>query len=79
MAYLLKTQEIYRVDNESAAKQLIEDAKQDGAGDVVKYSCDYHERKSKGEVIDSWYRVTINRQFADEKEPEGFTSVSYEV
>jgi transcription elongation factor GreA-like protein len=79
MAYLLKTQEVYRVENEKEAKQLIEDAKQDGAGDLVKYACDYHERKSKGEVIDSWYRVTLCRNFCDEKEPDGFASVKYEV
>lgn len=79
MAYLLKTQEVYRVDDEAAAKALIEAAKEDGAGNVIKYSCDYHERKAKGEVIDSWYRVTLNRQFSDEKEPEGFATVSYEV
>ena len=78
MAYLLKSQEIYRVEDEAAAKQLIEDAKNDGAGDLVKYSSEYHERKSKGEVIDSWYRVTLNRAFSDEKEPEGYYSVSYE-
>lgn len=77
MAYLLKTQEVYRVDDEAAAKQLIEDAKHDGAGDLVKYSCDYHERKSKGEVIDFWYRVTLTRQFSDEKEPGGQTYITY--
>lgn len=77
MAYLLKTQEIYRVDDEVAAKTLIENAKQDGAGDLVKYACDYHERKQKGEVIDSWYRVTLTRSFTDEKDPIGQTYITY--
>ncbi len=77
MAYLLKAQEVYRVDTEEEAKELIENAKADGAGVLVKYGCDFHERKSKGEVIDSWYRVTLNRQFADEKEPEGYTYITY--
>ena len=77
MAYLLKTQETYRVDSEEEAKQLIENAKVDGAGSIVKYSCDYHERKSKGEIIDSWYRVTLNRSFTDEKEPDGYTYITY--
>lgn len=79
MAYLLKTQEIYRVDDEAAAKQLIEDAKADGFGEIMKYSCVYREKRSKGEVVDSWYLVTLNRQFTQEKEPEGFASVNYEV
>lgn len=79
MAYLLKTQEIYRVDDETSAKQLIEDAKADGCGEIMKYSCVYKEKKAKGEVVDSWYLVTLNRHFSDEKAPEGFASVSYEV
>lgn len=78
MAYLLKTQEVYRVDDESSAKQLIEDAKIDGAGTLSKYNCEYHERKQKGEVIDTWYRVTLQRTFTDEKEPESCYGVSYE-
>lgn len=77
MAYLLKTQEVYRVDDEDAAKLLIENAKTDGAGTLSKYSCDYHEKKSKGEVVDSWYRVTLSRTFTDEKEPEGETYITY--
>ena len=79
MAYLLKTQEVYRVDDEEAAKKLIEDAKVDGAGNLVKYSCVYHEKKSKGDVVDSWYRVTLQRQFCEEKEPDGFASITYTV
>ena len=77
MNYLLKTQEIYRVPNEDAAKQLIEAAKADGKGDLIKYNCEYRERKAKGEIIDTWYRVTLNRLFNDEKEPDGITTISY--
>lgn len=77
MNYLLKTQEIYRVPNEDAAKQLIEAAKADGKGDLIKYNCEYRERKTKGEIIDTWYRVTLNRLFNDEKEPDGITTISY--
>ena len=32
---------------------------------------------SKGEIIDTWYRVTLNRLFNDEKEPDGITTISY--
>ena len=77
MNYLLKTQEVYRVPNEEAAKQLIETAKADGKGDIIKYNCEYRERKAKGEVIDTWYRVTLNRLFNDEKEPDGNAEISY--
>lgn len=78
MQYLIKTQEVYRVDEELEAKELIENAKNDGFGVLSKYSCDFHERKSKGEVIDSWYRVTLTRVFTEEKEPEGTMSINYE-
>lgn len=77
MVYLLKTTEVYRVDNEDEAKKLIEDAKNDGAGSLSKYGREYHEKKSKGEVVDSWYRVTLTRVFTEEKEPDGNTSIVY--
>lgn len=77
MKYLLKTQEIYRVQTENEATTLIEEAKSDGKGEVVKYNCEYREQKAKGEVVDTWYRVTINRLFTNEKEPDGFVSVNY--
>lgn len=75
--YLLRTEEVYRVDSEEEAQELIENAKQDEYT-LAKYNCEYHERKSKGEVIDSWYRVSLKRFFTEEKEPEGSTSVIYE-
>ena len=38
--------------------------------EVSKYSSELKERKIKGEVADSWYRVTIVKTYNDEKEPE---------
>ena len=32
-----------------------------------------------GEIIDSWYRVSITKKWDDEKEPCGATKVSYGV
>lgn len=75
MKYLLNTVETYRVDTEHEANSLIDQAKQDG---VVKYSCNYKEKKQKGDVVDSWYRVTLTKVFTDEKEPERTVTVSYE-
>lgn len=76
--YLIKTEETYRVDTEEEAKALIEDAKVDGAGDLVKYNCEYHDKKVKGEIVDTWYRVTLKRFFNDEKEPVVDVSVNYD-
>jgi hypothetical protein len=75
MKYLIETTEIYRCDTEEEAKQLIEEAKRSST--LKKYNCVAKERKQKGEVVDSWYRLTLTKIWDDEKEPCGSTSVSY--
>ena len=75
MKYLIEVNETYRVDTENEANQLIEKAKESGV--LNKYSCVYKEKKSKGEVVDAWYRVILNKHFTDEKDPEVVTNVSY--
>ena len=77
MKYLLETTENYRVNNEGEAKKLIEEAKEDGHYILKKYTSQYKERKQKGEVVDAWYKVTLVKEFTDEKEPEGTTEVVY--
>lgn len=77
MKYLIETTEVYRVDSEDEAKVVVENAKKTSS--VVKYNCVYKEKKAKGEVVDSWYRVTIVKRWDNEKEPCGSTSVSYGV
>lgn len=67
--YLIKKIETYRVDSESEAKQFIEKQEQSGEYVLTRYSTEYKERKSKGEVIDSWYRVTLTKEVNSEKEP----------
>ena len=47
--YLIETTEIYRVDSEDEAKELVEEAKRTST--VAKYSCVYKEKKAKGEII----------------------------
>lgn len=77
MNYLIETTEIYRVESEDDAKELVEEAKRTST--VAKYSCIYKEKKAKGEVVDSWYRVSITKKWDEEKEPCGVTKVSYGV
>lgn len=77
--YLVKSVETYRVDSESEAKALIEEAKRDNRYSTSKYMSEYKEAKQKGEVVDSWYRVTITKAFTSEKEPDSTVSVSYDV
>lgn len=69
MAYLIKTTEQYRVESEEAAKNFIEEQKKNNNYEIVKYSSEYKDRKIKGEIAESWYRVTIVKQFNDEKDP----------
>lgn len=77
MKYLISTTEIYRADSEAEAVQLIEEAKADNHFILAKYSSQFKERKQKGEVIDSWYQVSLKKVFTDEKEPEFSCKVSY--
>lgn len=78
MKYLLKTTEEYRVSTEDEATQLIEEAKKESGYILQKYGSQYKERKQKGEVIDSYYKVTLVKHFTEEKEPNFQTKVTYE-
>lgn len=77
MKYLISTVETYRVDTESEAKALIEAAKSNGTYALAKYTCIYKERTQKGEVIDSYYKVTLTKKIDDEKEPCSNIAVNY--
>lgn len=66
--FLIRSTEVYRIDSESEANNFIDQQKK--KYEVSKYSSELKERKIKGEVADSWYRVTIVKTYNDEKEPE---------
>lgn len=77
--YLISTTEMYRVDTEAEAAALIEEAKKSNKYTLAKYSSTYKERKQKGEVIDAWYRLSLTKVFADEKEPICSVSIDYDT
>lgn len=77
MKYLTKVTEEYRVSSEEEATNLIEEAKKSSIYNLNKYTSQHKERKQKGEVIDSWWKVTLTKEFTDEKEPEIETQISY--
>ena len=79
MKYLVSTTEVYRVDTENEATQMIALAKEESSFELAKYSCIKKEKKSKGEVIDEWYQLSLVKKFNDEKDPSTDTVVSYEV
>lgn len=77
MKYLLTTTEVYRVESENEAKKMIEEAKEDNHFILKKYTSEYKEKKQKGEVIDTYWKVSLVKTFTNEKEPQLRTIVSY--
>lgn len=79
MKYLIQTVETYRVDSESEAEQLIQEAKKDTKFDLLKSSTEKKDVKAKGEIIDTYYKVQLNKGFNEIKEPETNVRIIYEV
>ena len=79
MKYLCQTQEIYRVDSESEATALIEEAKKDSRFTLLKSATEYQTTKAKGEIIDEYWKVTLTKNFTDLKNPDCSASVNYFV
>ncbi len=77
--YLVSTTETYRVDSENEATRAIEEAKKDNSYTLSKYTNEHKERKSKGEVIDEYWKLTLTKNFNDIKEPNSIITVDYEV
>lgn len=75
--YLIKVTEQYRCDTEAEAKKLIEEAKENHQYTVVKSSDEIKTLKQKGEIVDEWRRVTITKEFNQEKEPESYIMPMY--
>ena len=76
--YLVSVTENYRVDSEPEVEQMLEQAKNDDAFILSKYTSTFKEKKQKGEVIDSWYKVSLTKTFTDEKEPDRQVDIHYD-
>lgn len=66
MKTLLKTTDIFRVTDEEEAVRLIEEYKNNQLSDgysLTKSGYVLKNKKSKGEIVDSWAIVTIERTF----------------
>ena len=77
--YLVSTIETYRIDTEAEATKAIEEAKNDNTYILGKYTNEHKERKSKGEVIDEYWKLSLTKIFNDPKEPMTIVNVDYEV
>ena len=65
---LIKQTEVYRVDTEQQAKEGIEEEikkAQEKGYRLTKTESKYRTKKSKGEVVEEWYLVTIEKNFAE--------------
>ena len=79
MKFLISTTEIYRVDSEAEAEQLIQDAKKDDKFDLLKYTTEKKDLKLKGEIVDTYFKVSLNKAFNELKEPLNEVDINYEV
>jgi hypothetical protein len=59
----MKVVETYHVGDESEAQALIEEAKNNSSFELSGYSSKIKETKRKGEVVDSYYIVTLTKKF----------------
>ena len=62
MADLQKETKVFKVHTEDAAVELINKFKKESQG-MVTYKTDYKTKKSKGEIVDDWYIVTITQDY----------------
>lgn len=62
MAILLKETFVHRVDTMEESDQLIADARENTKG-VVSSQSNYRTKKSKGEIVEDWYVVTITHDY----------------
>lgn len=76
--FLISVTENYRVDEEPEVEAMLEEAKADNTFILSKYTSTFKEKKQKGEVVDSWYKVSLTKTFTDEKEPDRQVKVSYD-
>lgn len=77
--YLLKAQNVYRVDTVEEVLKLREELESCKCGELVSFTYTTKYIKSKGEIIGEYQIVKATLQFNEEKEPESMVDAKYEV
>lgn len=77
--YLLKSQNIYKVDTVERALKLREELEACNCGELVSFTYTTKYIKAKGEILGEYQIVKATIQFNEEKEPESTVDVKYEV
>lgn len=62
MKELFKQTFTYKVPSEEDAVTLIEEEKANSKG-LVTYKTDFKSKKEKGEIVETWYIVTITHDY----------------
>lgn len=63
MSYKLKSTNVFRVETESQAMDLIAKTKDENKNHVVDHATKYKTKKNKGEIVDEWYEVTLTVKY----------------
>lgn len=79
MEYLISTTDVYRVARVSDVERLHEELKADSHFTLAAFSYKTKQIKAKGEVLDEYQLVTAKKLFNNEKEPETYITINYEV
>lgn len=79
MKYLINSVDTYRVATVADVETLHEELKNDSHFTLAAFSYKTKTVKSKGEIIDEYQLVTVKKLFNEEKEPDSFIEINYEV
>lgn len=79
MNYLISVTEIYRLPTVNDVERLHQKLKEDSYFTLSSFSYKTKQIKQKGEIIDEYQLVTVKKLFNDEKEPNTFININYEV
>lgn len=77
--YLTTVVETYRVSTESEVEIMLEQAKNASEYTLIKYSSEKKEVKSKGEIVDEYFKLSLHKAFNDIKDPYNEINIVYEV
>ena len=77
--YLCSTVETYRADYEHEADELINLARESRLYDLKKSNVQKKEIKTKGEIVDEFFLVSLTKNIQDPKNPEVNVKLNYEV
>ena len=79
MEYLISSVDTYRVTTVEDVERLHEELKNDTHFTLASFSYKTKQIKQKGEVIDEYQLVAAKKIFNNEKEPDAFIKIGYEV